>query len=199
MRISGGAARGIPLLVPKGDAVRPATDGMRQSAFSSLGAAVVGVRFLDLFAGSGAYGLEALSRGASGGVFIEKNAKAAACLRQNIASVCKSLRREQTGLIVLQTDVLGASLAAATSGGGATGDVPDLVFIDPPYEIIAEIAVPLFARLTALLASKPGAIVVFEAPGEIELTPEGWTCVKRLGKGVRQPTVSMFRRRETTP
>ena len=94
MRISGGAARGITLVVPKGDAVRPATDGMRQAAFSSLGALVTGAQFLDLFAGSGAYGLEALSRGAAGGVFVEKNAKAAACVRQNLAAVCKSLGRE---------------------------------------------------------------------------------------------------------
>jgi len=124
MRISGGQARGIPLVVPKGDAVRPATDGMRQAAFSSLGAFVVGARFLDLFAGSGAYGLEALSRGAAGGVFVEKNAKAAACLRQNLAAVCKSLGREESGVEVFLADAL----------TGPVGDaVPDVVFIDPPY------------------------------------------------------------------
>src|ERR1041384_6862076 len=104
MRISGGAARGIPLVVPKGDAVRPATDGMRQAVFSSLGARVVDARFLDLFAGSGAYGLEALSRGAAGGIFVEQNAKAAACVRANITAVCKSLRRDARDLVVLQAD-----------------------------------------------------------------------------------------------
>ena len=62
MRISGGAARGVPLLVPKGEAVRPATDAMRQAVFSSLASWVPGAVFLDLFAGSGAYGLEAVSR-----------------------------------------------------------------------------------------------------------------------------------------
>src|ERR1022692_4607152 len=181
MRISGGQARGIPLVVPKGDAVRPATDGMRQAAFSSLGAGVVGTRFLDLFAGSGAYGLEALSRGAAGGVFVEKNAKAAACLRQNVTAVCKSLGRDLAGVEVFQADAL----------TGPMGDaVPDVVFIDPPYEIIAEVAPVLFARLTALLASKSEALVVFEMPGEIELAPAGWTQVKRLRKGVRQPTVA---------
>lgn len=186
MRISGGGARGITLRVPKGDAVRPATDGMRQAVFSSLGARVAGAQFLDLFAGSGAYGLEAVSRGAGGGVFVEKNGKAAACLRQNIAAVCKSLRRETAGLTVLQTDAVAVPL-----GGG---EVPDLVFIDPPYEIIAEIAVPLFARLAVALAGKPDALVVFEMPGEMELSPEGWTCLKRLGKGARQPTVAFYRR-----
>jgi len=90
MRITGGQARGIPLVLPKGDAVRPATDAMRQAVFSSLAARVAGARFLDLFAGSGAYGLEALSRGAADGVFVEKNARTADFIRQNIAAVCKS-------------------------------------------------------------------------------------------------------------
>jgi 16S rRNA (guanine966-N2)-methyltransferase len=186
MRISGGAARGIPLVVPKGDAVRPATDGMRQAAFSSLGARVAGARFLDLFAGSGAYGLEALSRGATSGVFVEQNAKAAACVRQNIAAVCKSLGRAPADLTVIQADARSVPL-----GGG---EVPDLVFIDPPYEIIPEIAPTLFARLNEVLAPRPDAIVVFELPGELELAPEGWTLLKRLGKGARQPTVAFFRR-----
>lgn len=187
MRISGGAARGITLMVPKGDAVRPATDGMRQAVFSSLGARVAGAVFLDLFAGSGAYGLEALSRGAAGGTFVEKNAKAAACVRQNLAAVCKSLGRTPTGVQILQMD----ALALPTSGG-----VPDLVFIDPPYEIITEVVPPLFAKLTELAAAQPDLLVVFEMPGELEIAPEGWTCLKRLGKGARQPTVSFFRRSE---
>jgi 16S rRNA (guanine966-N2)-methyltransferase len=186
MRISGGQARGIPLIVPKGDAVRPATDGMRQAAFSSLGGYVTGARFLDLFAGSGAYGLEALSRGAAGGVFVEKNAKAAACLRQNLAAVCKSLGRDPAGVEVWQADALTVP---------PTDPLPDLVFIDPPYDIIADVAPVLFARLGELLAAKPQALVVFEMPGEIDLTPPGWTLVKRLGKGIRQPTVAFFTRK----
>ena len=185
MRISGGVARGIPLLVPKGDAVRPATDGMRQAAFSSLGAAVVGARFLDLFAGSGAYGLEAFSRGAAGGVFVEQNAKAAAFVRQNIAAVCKSVGRDPGSLVVIQADARTVPVR---------DDAPDLVFVDPPYEIIADVAPSLFARLDDVLAAKPDAIVVFELPGEIELSPPGWSLIKRLGKGARQPTVAFFRR-----
>lgn len=185
MRISGGVARGIPLVVPKGDAVRPATDGMRQAVFSSLGAWVPGARFLDLFAGSGAYGLEALSRGAAGGIFVEKNAKAAACVRQNITAVCKSVgRADSEGLTLMLADALTAPL----------GEAPDLVFIDPPYEIIPAVAPVLFARLMELLAAKPEALVMFEAPGEIDLAPVGWELRKRLGKGKGQPTVMFFRR-----
>ena len=193
MRISGGLARGIQLVTPKGDATRPATDGMRQGVFSSLGAAVVGARFLDLFAGSGAYGLEAISRGAAGGVFVEQNGKAAGCVRQNLAAVCKSAGRDVREYSVLQTDARTVPLAG--------GDVPDLIFVDPPYEIIAEIAPALFVKLTEALAPKPDAIVVFELPGELELAPLGWELLKRLGKGARQPTVAFFRRAatKTTP
>ncbi len=184
MRITGGQARGIPLVLPKGDSVRPATDAMRQAVFSSLAARVPGTRFLDLFAGSGAYGLEALSRGAAGGTFVEKNVKTIAFLRQNIAAVCKSLARNTADLNVLTADA---------GNVPASGDAPDLVFIDPPYDLIAEVAPRLFSRLTELLADKPDPVIVFEMPGELTLSPEGWTCVKRLGKGVRQPTVCFFR------
>lgn len=190
MRISGGGARGITLSTPRGDAVRPATDGMRQALFSSLGARVSDARFLDLFAGSGAYGLEALSRGAAGGVFVEQNGKAAACIRQNLAAVCKSLQRGLDGLLVVQAD------ARAVPLGG--GEAPDLVFIDPPYEIIPEVAPTLFEKLAAALAAKPDALVCFEAPGELELDPAGWTQLKRIGKGARQPTVAIFRRASPT-
>lgn len=193
MRISGGRARGIPLAVPKGDKVRPATDGMRQAVFSSLGGRVAEARFLDLFAGSGAYGLEALSRGAAGGVFVEQNAKAIACLRGNIVAVCKSVGCEPRVVDVVQGDATNVPV------GRAADAVPDLVFIDPPYEIIAEVAERLFARLTEVLASKPDAVVVFEMPGELELAPAGWVVRKRLGKGARQPTVVFFQRAVSAP
>src|SRR4029450_2637430 len=114
MRISGGVARGIPLVAPKGDAVRPATDGMRQAVFSSLGTRGEGAWFLDLFAGSGAYGLEALSRGARGGVFIEQNPRAVSCVRQNIAAVCKSLGRPTAEVSIVTGDARNGPLGNAT-------------------------------------------------------------------------------------
>jgi 16S rRNA (guanine966-N2)-methyltransferase len=174
-------------LVPKGDAVRPATDGLRQAVFSSIAPWVGGARFLDLFAGSGAYGLEALSRGAASGIFLEKSAKAADCLRQNLAAVCKSLGRGGENLEIRQADALTAPL-------DADGAPPALVFVDPPYEIIADVAPRLFARFDQLLASEADALVVFEMPGEITLAPAGWSCRKRLGKGARQPTVCFFQK-----
>lgn len=186
MRITGGQARGITLVTPKGDATRPATDGMREAVFSSLGTRVNDAHFLDLFAGSGAYGLEALSRGASNGTWVERNGRAVGCIKKNIASVAKSLRRELADSNVVTADALTLSWSKPV--------LPDLVFIDPPYEIITEIASRLFSELTDLLAEHPDPWIVFEMPGEIELAPEGWEMTKRLGKGSRQPSVCFYRR-----
>ncbi len=189
MRISGGAARGTVLAVPRGDAVRPATDGMRQAVFSSLGARVIGARFLDLFAGSGAYGLEAWSRGAAGGVSVELNAKAAACLRDNIRLVAKSAGRDATEVRAQIGDAL---------AWRPTPDepVPDLIFVDPPYPIIADIVPRLFSGLLEVTARASDPLVLLEHPGELDLAPAGWSLVKRLGRGVRQPTVGIYRRCE---
>lgn len=186
MRITGGQARGITLVAPKGDAVRPATDGMREAVFSSLGERVDGACFLDLFAGSGAYGLEALSRGAVSGVWVEKNARAVGCIRKNIAGVGKSLGRDLSESSVVTADALSLPWSRIAP--------PDLVFIDPPYEIIEEIAGRLFRGLSGLLQSHSDPLIVFEMPGEMELTPDGWMAGKRLGKGGRQPSIVFFRR-----
>jgi len=176
----------VLLQVPKGDGVRPTTDALRQAVFSSLASRIAGVRFADLFAGSGAYGLESLSRGALAGVFVENDARVVTCLRQNIATVCKSIRRHERGLEVLTIDAL--------TWTPVPGEEPDLVFIDPPYEMIEKVAPKLFHRLTAALASRPDPVIVFETPGDLTLGPVGWKCVKRLGKGSRQPTACFFQR-----
>jgi 16S rRNA (guanine966-N2)-methyltransferase len=186
MRITGGQARGIPLVLPKGDHVRPATDALRQAVFSSLASRVPEARFLDLFAGSGAYGLEALSRGAAGGVFVERDERTAACLRRNVAAVCKSLGRDGHDLRVVTAD--------ATAYVGSDGAPPSLVFIDPPWDRIEALAPTLFARLGPLLAAVADPVIVFEMPGETTVEAEGWTCVRRLGKGARQPGACFYRR-----
>ena len=129
---------------------------------------------------------------AAGGVFVEKNSKAVACLRANLAAVCKSLgRAERDAATILPLDVVSAPLAAQPT--------PDLVFVDPPYAIIEEIAPALFARLTELLKAKDDPIIVFEMPGGLTLAPPGWTCVKRLGKGAHQPTVCFFKKAPAGP
>ena len=186
MRISGGQARGIHLAVPKGDAVRPATDGLRQAVFSSLGDRMEGAWFLDLFAGSGSYGLEALSRGAAGGMWVERNRAAFELLRRNIASVCVSMERDEEGLMVRCGD--------ATSAPWIDPERPPaLVFVDPPYPILDKVAPRVFRALKGLLRRRDDPRVVFEMPGEVALAPRGFELVKRLGKGAGQPTAAIYR------
>ncbi|PWU06051.1 MAG: methyltransferase, partial [Verrucomicrobia bacterium] len=84
MKITGGLAKGIPIKSSTKSTLRPATDYLRQAIFSSLGNLVENASFLDLFAGTGAYGLEAWSRGASGGLFVEKDRLFIPILQSNI-------------------------------------------------------------------------------------------------------------------
>ena len=122
-------------------------------------------------------------------MFVERDARTAEFIRRNLAAVCKSLGRDTGGLHVITTDATSVALDA----------VPDLVFIDPPYEIIREVGPKLFMRLTELLKDKPDPLIVFEMPGKIELSPPDWTCVKRLGQGGRQPTACIFRASRAVP
>ena len=127
-RIVAGAARGRRLAVPPGEGTRPTSDRAREALFSTLGSLIrawAGRRVLDLYAGSGAVGLEALSRGAAGVVLVESDAKAARTITANVAVVGlpgAEVRRTTAELAV-------RSLAAA---GGPTFDV---VFADPPYDL----------------------------------------------------------------
>lgn len=122
MRIISGLAGGIPIQVP--DAVtRPTTDKVRQALFSSLGEIVVGARVLDLFAGSGALGLESLSRGAVSATFVEEHRQACEVIRANVA------KTRLPGATVKSGDALKVlrELAKTQPAGF------DLIFADPPY------------------------------------------------------------------
>ena len=120
MRVIAGSAGGLHLAVPK-RGVRPTMDRVKAAIFSSLGDAVVSARVLDLFAGSGALGIEALSRGASSIVFVETDRQAAAIIEGNLA------KTKLKGRIVQQDvfDFLRHTSAA---------EMFDIVFADPPYE-----------------------------------------------------------------
>lgn len=148
MRIVAGAAKGRRLVAPKGVEVRPTTDRVKEALFSSLQPLLPGARVLDLYAGSGGLGLEALSRGASGVTFVERAQPAVTALRRNIETV------GLPGTTVVVGDV-------AKALRGDPEDRPfDLVLADPPYRMPeAELAAVLEA-LTAHLAD--GAAVVIE-------------------------------------
>ena len=127
MRITGGEWRGHPLLVPDGLAVRPTQDRVREALFSMLQTVIANAVVLDLFAGSGAVGLEALSRGAGKAVFVEQAPRHAAILKRNIDNLKAAARCE-----IVKAD---AYTWIATAG---TGREFDLVYADPPYELGAQ-------------------------------------------------------------
>ncbi len=182
MRVTGGRARGIPLQSGgRADALRPATDMMRQAVFSSLGARVEGARCVDLFAGTGAYGLEALSRGAASLLFVEQDRSALVAIAKNIQAVCKSMGVDTSSCRAEQRDALGA----APFGGPF-----DIVFADPPYSLLPQKAGALFDAVAALLA--PGGLLVFEMPGGLELSDARMSLTRRLGKGRNAPSVCIF-------
>jgi 16S rRNA (guanine966-N2)-methyltransferase len=119
MRVIAGKARGVPLRCPDAGA-RPTADRVRESMFGILGALVVDARVLDLFAGSGALGIEALSRGAASADFVEQNGKACEVVRANLA------KTRLAGGEVSQRDVW------AFFRGPVLSEF-DLIFADPPY------------------------------------------------------------------
>lgn len=186
MRVSGGRARGIPLRVPRGASFRPAMDRLRQGVFSSLGSLVEGARFVDLFAGTGSYGLEALSRGAAGGVFVERDREAVGVLRSNLAAVCTSMGDRPSIARVSATDVF--------SWHPHEGEVFDLVFADPPFDDLDAYAKRLFDRVSRFLRVDPAGLLVLEMPGESNLCGPDWRQVRRIGKGRGQPTCVFFSR-----
>lgn len=123
MRVAAGEAKGRRLRVPRGVAARPTQDRVREAIFNALGARVVDADVLDLFAGVGTLGIEALSRGARRAVFVELDARTAAALRANLNTAGVRDRAE-----VWRQDALRAVRRLAERG-----DRFDLVFLDPPY------------------------------------------------------------------
>ncbi len=143
MRIIGGTAKGRTIAGPRGPGTRPMTDRVREALFSSLGDRVVDAQVLDLYAGSGSLGLEALSRGARSVVFVEKGREAVSVLRRNVTAV-------DLGGDIFAGDVL--------SYLGRADRPFDLVFVDPPYDLSLASVGEVLACLERRLA--PGAMVV---------------------------------------
>lgn len=151
-RVIAGSARGRRLVVPSGDRTRPTADRAREGLFSSLVSLVEleGCRFADLYAGSGAVGLEALSRGAQEALFVEDDAAALAALRANL-----------TTLSLPGATVVGDRVERVVAGpppGGAF----DVVFADPPYSLSDDAVERLLLDLVAGGWLEPGAVVVLE-------------------------------------
>lgn len=156
MRIIAGQFRGRRLTTPPGNDTRPTADRVRESLFSILGP-LPGARVLDLFAGSGALGLEALSRGAATATFVERAPAALKAIRANLAALEATARVHDRDVVAFVRD--------ASQAGGPY----DLVFLDPPYRDAAGLGPAL--DLTALLAD--GGRAVSESDRREPLTLPG--------------------------
>ena len=168
MRVIAGTYRSRILKSLKGLALRPTSDRLRETLFNVLAPKIAGSRFVDLFAGTGAIGIEALSRGAAEVVFIENHPPAATLIRRNLESLGIS-----TGVTVLAVEALrGLAMLATQKMEAAPGF--DHVFLDPPYAAAEEYARVLeFLGSATLLA--PGAIVVAEHRRNFDLREEAGT------------------------
>jgi 16S rRNA (guanine966-N2)-methyltransferase len=159
MRVIAGRWGGRRLQAPPGDATRPTSARVREALFSVLGDRVDGARVLDLFAGSGALGIEALSRGAAHATFVDSAPAAIRSLRANLSA------------LAADAEVRRADARRFLGAASANGRHYDLVFLDPPYRLAGRLGGELAAALPAVLA--PGAMVVTEsdrrAPLELEL------------------------------
>ena len=145
MRVIAGVARGQPLVAPRDRGTRPITDRVKETLFAILGERVPDARVLDLYAGSGAIGIEALSRGAASATFVERAPRALAALRTNVE------RTHLTdGASVHAVDV--ERFLVAPAGGPW-----DLAFLDPPYEV-RDIVAPL--RAVEPLLARDAMIVI---------------------------------------
>lgn len=182
MRITGGTARGIQLKTPTGTTTRPATDRLRQAIFSSLASIIPGAKILDIFAGTGAYALEALSRGATEACCIDLAPNPIACIKQNFIQVAKSAQ--------LPTDSLEVIRADALTWTPPVGALFDVIFIDPPYDLWPVVAEKLLPRVTPW--GSPNALIFLEHPGELPPPlPPNWQPMRTFGKGRHAPVSLM--------
>ena len=170
LRIVAGNWRSRLLDIADVEGLRPTSERIRETLFNWLAPAIHGARCLDLFAGTGALGLEALSRGAQSAVFVEESPLAARKLRHNVKLL------DAAGAMVLQTDAM--DYLKSTDAGPF-----DVVFLDPPF------AAEIHDELCRLLARKdllsPRGLVYIEQPRSQEQValPEGWQIIKNKTAG----------------
>lgn len=152
MRIVAGQFKGRHIAGPKGGVTRPTADKVREALFSILGP-LDGISVLDLFAGTGALGIEALSRGATHATFVERDARMRAILKTNVEVIAGEAAARRTR-------VYGGDALALLDRAAAAGDCFGLILVDPPYAQAGRLAGRLAEKLPAIVA--PGGTVAVE-------------------------------------
>lgn len=162
MRVISGTARGLKLKAPEGMNTRPTTDRIKESLFNIIAADLYDICFLDLFGGSGAIGIEALSRGARKAYFADSSRQSISVIKDNI----KRARLEDRAV------VLGCDYMQALDRIKASGDTFDIIFLDPPYG--KGLALSAMNKITELALLNPdGYIIAEQAADEPETAPDG--------------------------
>ena len=188
MRITGGKARGISLNAPKEQKTRPATDRTREALFSSLSTSIIDATCLDLFAGTGSYGFEALSRGAQFCQFIEHHRTAIDCLKQNAQAIKKSAELRAEAIQIKQADLLKVNADSNQQNF-------DFIFLDPPYALWESHSDYLLNTLALGYANKNTQLIL-ECPNDHSLDEiySCWSLKKRLGKeGKGKPNIFIYK------
>lgn len=193
MRVIAGSARRIRLQAPAGHAVRPTGDRARERLFAVLQPWLENALCLDLFAGSGALGIEALSRGARHCVFVDRDARSRAAVRANLE---RTGLEERAELLALPAE---AALARLSRGGARF----DLVFLDPPYDA-PELVAAALATLPALGLLAPQGLVTVERRRDAGPLPGGWEQGRSIVTGdseivLARPAPAAIDPRESTP
>lgn len=181
MRIVAGEHRGRRIAAPSGTATRPTADRVREALFSIIGP-VGGVDVLDLFAGTGALGLEALSRGAASATLVERDRAAVACIRANVETLGVGERAR-----VVARDWR-AALAAERAAGRGFG----LCLCDPPYSLTDRVVAQLGALLEPLVAA-PGIVVIEHSAARPPPEPSGLEIVSRTDRTYGDTGISVMR------
>lgn len=169
MRVVAGKARSLQLMTVPGMDVRPTTDRIKETLFNMLANEVPGSKFLDLFAGSGGIGIEALSRGAEHAVFVDKNRTAVQCIRKNLEHVKMS-----TDAMVLQMDAVSAIAQLEQRKESF-----DVIFMDPPYDCQLEKEVLLRLADSPLVSEDTLIIVEASLATEFEYLEESGFRVRK--------------------
>jgi 16S rRNA (guanine966-N2)-methyltransferase len=170
MRVIAGSHRAASLRAPRGNATRPTSDRVREALFSVLGD-VEGADVLDLFAGSGALGIEALSRGAASAVFVDSASAAVAAIRHNLEA------------LGLREQIVKRKLPQALKAAQIASRHYDLVFLDPPYQLASAVGPALSVALEPVLGADARVVTESDrrAPMELEIPQLPLTFERNYG------------------
>ncbi|MDI6799180.1 MAG: 16S rRNA (guanine(966)-N(2))-methyltransferase RsmD [Actinomycetota bacterium] len=182
MRVISGTAKGRKLYSPKGLDIRPTSDMVKESLFNMLNDKVQGCNVLDIFAGSGSIGIEALSRGANSVVFIDSSQDSVSAIKKNL---------ELTGLPD-RANIIRADALTTLSRKGLKGSKFELIFLDPPYKIDSDVLNSIFISLLNEGFLRQGSLIILEHSSKRDFSSPLEQIERRVVKKYGDQAISIF-------